>query len=167
MRDGAWPSLELQRLEKGLDDLVALVSRREPELGDETNAALARFLVVRICGYIEQVSEECCRAYLTSKSHPRVASFGQSWFGRGRNPTPDSLVQLVNRFDGEWAESLQNLLDKDDELYKRELAFLVDRRNRIAHGLSEGVGTRKALDLVEVGKEIGQWFITTFDPKGQ
>lgn len=74
-------------------------------------------------------------------------------------------MQLVQRFDNHWAKDFEALLDKEDEFLRRELSYLVDRRNKIAHGLSEGVGVRKALDLVPVGQEIGNWFIVTFDPQ--
>lgn len=155
----------MQNLRRSLGALEALVQGSNAGRGDDVDAALARFLVVRTCGYIEQVVEECCRAYLRSKSDARSASFGASWFGRGRNPSKDSLVSLVRRFDGAWGNSLETLLNDNDELLGRELAFLVDRRNKIAHGLSEGIGVRKALDLVAPAKEIADWFIATFDPR--
>jgi hypothetical protein len=41
---------------------------------------------------------------------------------------------------------------------------LVDRRNQIAHGLSEGVGIRKALDLKITACEVADWFILRFNP---
>lgn len=164
MWTGAWPSLEIQRHRTSLAELASTVRDRKPEVADEVEAALARFLVVRTCGYVEQVSEECCRTYIACKSAPAITSFAQSFLGRGTNPTPEALEKLVRRFNGEWAEQLDAFFDQDDGFLRRELSFLVNRRNRIAHGLSEAVGVRKALDLVEVGERVGNWFVVTFDP---
>lgn len=161
----AWPSLAIQNFQRRLDGLAQVVSHAEPERPDEVTQALSRFLVIRSCGYVEQVTEECIRSYLSSKSDPRSAAYGSSWLGRGANPTPGSLVALVGRFDGSWADELQALLDSDDEKLKRELSFLVDRRNKIAHGLPEGLGTSKALDLKQTAADVGDWFIKQFDPR--
>ncbi len=161
----AWPSIELTNLERSLTRLVEVANDSTPERGDEVNGAIARFLVIRTCGYVEQVVEICCKSYIESKTDPRTRSFGLSWFGRGNNPTPARLVELVHRFDIEWSAQLEDLLKQEDELLWRELTFLVSRRNRIAHGLSEGVGTRKALDLVEHARRVSDWFIATFDPR--
>lgn len=159
----AWPTLQIDQLNRSLADLETLVRSSEPF--DPASVQLSKFLVVRTCGYLEQVVEICCQSYLKSKSDPRSSSFGSSWFGRGTNPWPDALVTLVGRFDQEWADQLSCLMDQDDELLKRELAYLVDRRNKISHGLSEGVGMRKALDLVPRARVVSGWFVDKFDPR--
>jgi hypothetical protein len=161
----AWPSLEIVNLKNSLKALEKLVNDTSPSRGDDVDSALARFLVVRTCGYVEQVVEICCKSYLRSKSDPRSSSYGTSWLGRGRNPSTEALVSLVRRFDGIWAEKLALLLNEDDERLGRELDFLVDRRNKIAHGLNEGIGVRKALDLVEPALTVADWFIQTMDPR--
>lgn len=159
----SWPSHALISLSNSLGSLEALVQSQDPS--ESVSAELSRFLVVRTCGFIEQSVEESCRSYLKSKSDPRSAAFGESWFGRGANPRPDSLVALVQRFDSEWAKELETLLNGHDELLRRELEFLVDKRNRISHGLNQGVGQRKALDLVPRAREVVKWFVDRFDPR--
>lgn len=165
MWTSAWPSLEIVNLKSSLKALEKLVNDTSPSRGDDVDSALARFLVVRTCGYVEQVVEICCKSYLKSKSDLRSSSFGASWLGRGRNPSTESLVALVRRFDGIWAEELDLVLSEDDERLGRELDFLVDRRNKIVHGLNEGIGVRKALNLVEPALTVAEWFIEKFDPR--
>lgn len=165
MWSSAWPSLEITNLKNSLKELEKLVGDTSASRGDDVDAALARFLVVRTCGYLEQVVEICCRSYLKSKAHPRCSSFGASWLGRGRSPSPESLINLVQKFDGSWAKELELLMREDDEKLKRELDFLVDRRNKIAHGVSEGITIRKSLSLVEPATAVAGWFIKTLDPK--
>lgn len=163
MWSGSWPSQTLIGLRNSLEALEVLVQRQDPS--EPASAELSRFLVVRTCGFVEQSVEESCRSYLKSKADPRSAAFGESWFGRGANPKPESLVALVQRFDSEWADELDALLNAQDELLKRELEFLVDKRNRISHGLNQGVGQRKALDLAPRAREVVEWFVGRFDPR--
>jgi hypothetical protein len=57
------------------------------------------------------------------------------------------------------------LFEDNDQELKRELGLLLDRRNAIAHGLNEGLGARKALDLVTYARLVTDWFIVRFDPR--
>jgi hypothetical protein len=162
---GAWPTLDLVQLRDSLDGLIKLVDQPARSQPDEVSRAISRFLVVRSSGYLEQASEECCRIYVDSHAPAQVSAYGSSWLGKGSSPTPDHLVRLVRRFDRTWADALEAFLRADDELLWRELSLLVDRRNLIAHGLSEGVTQRKALDLAGHAKVTADWFITRFDPR--
>jgi hypothetical protein len=81
------------------------------------------------------------------------------------NPSPERLIELVRRFDGSWSTELQERLELEDQRIARELKFLVDRRNKIAHGLSEGLGARKALDLAKIAREVADWFVLRLDPR--
>ncbi len=159
----SWPPLSMVDLRNSLKAMEALVQQQNPS--DEISAELSRFLVVRTCGYLEQVVELCCKNYLKSKSDPRSAAFGESWLGRGSNPKPSKLVELVKRFDTEWGEELHGLFAQNDELLRRELEFLVDKRNRISHGLNQGIGMTKALSLVPHAITVSDWFIIKFDPR--
>ncbi len=83
---------------------------------------------------------------------------------RDREPNLRELTDLVGRFDAIWREEFEELLSDDDERLKRELAFMGDRRNRIARGLNEGITRDKALMLKEVAAEVADWFILRFNP---
>ena len=159
----SWPSLPMVNLRRSLTAMETLVMEQDPS--NEISAELSRFLVVRTCGYLEQIVELSCRNYLKSKSDPRSAAFGESWLGRGSNPKPSTLVELVTRFDASWALELHDLFAQNDELLKRELEFLVDKRNRISHGLNQGVGMSKALNLVPHAITVSDWFVMRFDPR--
>lgn len=160
-----WPTREIVIIQQSLTTLEKVVQDLPHSTSDAINGSLARFLVVRICGTIEQIIEQCCKSYLLSKSDFRSSSFGHSFFGRGANPKPTALITLVRKFDPLWAEELEQLFLDDDELLHREIEFLVDRRNKIAHGLNEGIGVRKALDLVRPAEILTNWFIERFDPR--
>jgi len=125
---------------------------------------LARFLVIRSSGYLEQTVFEVARGYVNGKSGGLVRSFAHSWLEKTRNPTADNLRQLVGRFDQSLREEFDDLMSDDDERLSRELAFLIDRRNQIAHGLSEGINRGKALALKEVATDLADWFILKYNP---
>jgi hypothetical protein len=100
-----------------------------------------------------------------SKSFGRVKDFSQSWLRRFDNPTPDRLLELVGRFDSSLRGELESLFDENDSELRREISLLIDKRNAIAHGESEGIGSRKALDLLNYSKTLTDWFIRNFDPR--
>jgi RiboL-PSP-HEPN len=161
----AWPSLRLNNLERSLSKIAALIEHPSTDEPDEVTRALSRFLVIRICGHLERTVQECCRAYVENKSFGRVKDFSHSWLRRFDNPTPDRLLELVGRFDSSLRGALESLFDENDGELRREIGLLIEKRNAIAHGESEGIGSRKALDLLNYSKTLTDWFIRNFDPR--
>lgn len=161
----AWPSLRLSNLERSLSRVAVLVATPSPGEPDEVTRALSRFLVIRTCGHLERTVQECCRVYVENKSFGRVNQFSQSWLKRLDNPTPDRLLELVGRFDSALRGELESLFDENDGELRREISLLIEKRNLIAHGESEGIGSRKALDLLNYSRTLTDWFIRNFDPR--
>lgn len=160
-----WPPFQVTSLDNSLGDLSNLVDALAKQRDrNEELAWLARLLVVRSTGYIEQSVQEISRAFVARKSGGLVRAFAHSWLERSRNPTPDALQELLGRFDSQLAEEFTQFMDDDDQKLRRELSFMVDRRNRIAHGLNEGIGHQKALMLVGVARETTDWFILRLNP---
>src|SRR5665213_1902078 len=143
-----WPPWEVTSLRQKLDGLADVVA--DPAVHGVPHEALdwlARFLVVRSCGYLEQTVSEVARGYLRERSGGPARAFASSWLERVPNPTPEALTALTGRFDSVWSVDLDDFLAAEDQRLSREISFLVDRRNRIAHGLNEGIGSQKALAL--------------------
>ncbi|MGB2756601.1 MAG: HEPN domain-containing protein [Acidimicrobiia bacterium] len=149
---------------KRLSEVEGLVENAARGESDQASQALTGFLVIRSCGYLEKVVESCVLEYVESMSAPAVLNFVMGAFGRGANPQPDRLIALVKRFDARWASELNQLFAADDGQLKREVAFLVSCRNKIAHGESESVAHLKALKLSKFAQKVANWFIDTFDP---
>ncbi len=160
-----WPPVAVTSIRDWLEELDTLLQdqARDPD-ADSTAQWLARLLVVRSCGYLEQTVLEVAKAFIVDSSGGLVRSFAQSHVPEGRNPSPDFLLDWVGRFDAQLREDLDEVLEADDQRLRRELSFLVDRRNRIAHGLNEGITSRKALDLKVIACEAADWFILRFNP---
>lgn len=162
MPPAVWPALQLSQLRQSLREVETLVARPPGGLPDDVMRALTRFLVVRSCGYLEQVVEECFKAYVTAHSDVRVRSFVTTSWRRGTNPTPGTLTELLARLDPAWSDQLGDLLGANDERLHRSLKNLVATRNKVAHGSSEQVRVRTALDFASDAVEVADWFTTRF-----
>lgn len=158
-----WPPWNVTSLERQLDSLAAAV-RTPGDRPDEEQIWLTRFLVVRACGYLEQAVHEVVIGHLRSRSAGMIRSFSVSWMSRSRNPSPENLLEVVGRFDTSMQHELEQKLNADDGMVRRELSLLVHRRHHIAHGENEGLGSRKALDLVDLAKDLADWFILALRP---
>lgn len=157
----SWPPYVVERLRDALEELGTTVK----EASDlEVLPWLTRILVVRSCGYVEQTAKEVFLGYINERAGGFVKSFGQSWLDKSRNPSPDSLLAMIGRFDHKLEIEFGEFLDADDQRLRRELSYLVDRRNHIAHGLSEGVNRNKALTMKEVSLEVAEWLVLKFNP---
>lgn len=163
MATKSWPPWAVSSLEKSLDRLAEAVRSGDSRDVDE-QIWLTRFLVVRACGYLEQVVQEVVTGYIHGRVGGTVKSFSLSWMSKSRNPSSENLLDIVGRFDGGWRDELQEMLDANDGRLSQELSVLVSRRHQIAHGLNEGLTSRKAIDLVVVSKQLADWFIRQFDP---
>lgn len=144
----SWPSLkilssrnQLEKLRKTLEDY--------PTDDIEVEAALCRFLVLRSCGHVELCLEQGVVDFLEKTAPPHVHGYIRSGMFKGRNPWPNRIEELLGAFFDDWGRQIKEFLDADDELLNRELKFLIQKRNSIAHGQSEGVARRKALDLCD------------------
>lgn len=158
-----WPPWAVTSLEKQLDALADAV-RVDKDRDIEEQIWLTRFLVIRTCGYLEQVVQETVTGYLHERAGGTIKSFSLSWMSKSRNPSPDNLLDIVGKFDSSWRVELQNLLDANGKHLNNELHVLVQRRHQIAHGLNEGLNSRKALELVAIAKIFADWFIRQFNP---
>jgi RiboL-PSP-HEPN len=158
-----WPPARIRRLEAQLDRLVNAVSDGTAREVDD-QIWLTRFLVVRSCGYLEQVVHETVVTHLQAGSYGTAQSFVMSWLDRSRNPSVDNLLRMIGRLDGGMQEELDQLLMADDGRLTSQIASLVGRRNQIVHGENEGMGSQAALELTRSAKIVANWFIRRLDP---
>jgi len=159
-----WPPWEVTSLERRLDELRDAVAERPKTRSDDEQIWLTRFLVLRACGYLEQAVHETLRGYLNQKSSGMVRAFTLSWIERSRNPTPANLLGMVGRLDANLLQQLTDFLEGDEKRIENELHLLIGRRHQIAHGLNEGLGSKKALEMVDTTKEVAAWFIRALNP---
>jgi hypothetical protein len=157
----SWPPYAVNRLRDALKELGDVVTVTNDV---DTLPWLTRMLVVRSSGYVEQTCREVFWGYIDSRAGGLVKAFGHSWIEKSRNPSPDSLLSMIGRFDLNLKDEFNELLEMDDQRLRRELGVLVARRNHIAHGLSEGINREKALILKDIAIEVSDWLVLKFNP---
>ena len=161
----SWPTQEMDTSRKRLMGLRKLLDELPRDCAEDVGAELSRFLVIRSVGYIEHTFDNCVASFAESKSHPTVANFVRESLFKGRNPSPEKMVSRLQILDTNWESKLQNYLDADDKRVHRELTYMVDRRNKIAHGINETVNRRKSLDLADIALDLGEFLIKLIDPR--
>jgi hypothetical protein len=162
-RTQRWPPVSLGLLEKQLDQLVEAVKTPGDRSVDE-QVWLTRFLVIRTCGYLEQVVHTTVTDHLWNTCGGTARSFALSWMNKSRNPSLDNLYRIIGRLDDKMLDELETLLESDNGALKEQISSLVGRRNGIAHGLNDGLSSRKALEMVEDAKQVASWFILNLEP---
>lgn len=159
-----WPPWEVTSSRSNLLQLREVVTDTNKELPPEAVGWLARLLVLRSCGHLEQTVMQCARGYVQGKSGGPVKSFSLTWLAKSRNPSFSSLKELAERFDPHWGEDLESFLDENGEALRTQLSNLVAFRNKIAHGENQGVNREKAMALSIAAEEIADWWIRTLNP---
>ena len=159
-----WPGWELQDSRAELCKLRDTLDNLPPEISSDIETYLSRFLVIRSCGHIEYSLDKATSLLVHEKASPDVHNYVETGLFKGRSPRPGRLVESVTRFSRQWGIHLEEKLDADDGLLRRELEFLVDRRNKIAHGQSESIGRRKALSLCDYALVVANEILDLMNP---
>jgi hypothetical protein len=126
---------------------------KDNSLTDETKAYLVRLGTVLICGHVERAIEIIVTTRLTKRAHPRVLSFIQSHFKRGRNMDCDAIAQLLNRFDPKWYRDFINFVEKNADV-KEGISSCYSVRNSVAHGGNGSLGISRLVELLELSTKL-------------
>lgn len=159
-----WPPPDLLYLEKSLDELADSVRERPDYRSVDEQVWLVRFLVVRSCGYLEQVLHRCAMGHLQELSYGTARSYSLSWLGRSINPSVENIRTTLGRFDAGFVEEFESMLTEGSGELSNDLGALITKRHAIAHGESDGLGDRRALDLYEMSKKLADWMIRRLCP---
>jgi RiboL-PSP-HEPN len=130
-----------------------IASLADKSLPEETKAYLIRFGTVLICGYVERAIEIIVLTRLTKKAHPRVLSFVQSHFKRGRNMDCEAIGQLLNRFDASWYRAFLSFVDANADV-KEGISSCYSVRNSVAHGGTGSLGANRLNELLELSSRL-------------
>lgn len=118
---------ESARYKNRLDALFEKVK----ELQDvELQSEWAKYLCVRVSGYLEVSIRTVYTEYARNKSHKNVAKFVSSRLSGFQNPNMDIIFQRAGAFNSDWRKELESI----DEELKSSVNSIVTLRNKIAHG---------------------------------
>ena len=113
-------------------------------IGDVSDLELqnhwARYLCVRVSGFIETSVRSILIDYAINSSAPDVANFVRHRLESGRggfqNPNMGNIIDLLKSFNSEWARLVESVAT--DEM-KQAINSIVADRNSIAHGGDQGI----------------------------
>lgn len=151
---------EIARLRKDLDALVTRANAADA--GSEEEADLNRYACVRLSGFLERSIASCMRALVERESFARGQTFALSWTERSPNPRADEILKLVRRFDGGWADELEQYLAEDER--GSRVNSLLGIRNDVAHGRNQGVSRIRLLEYHNLVSDLVEWLLHRFDP---
>lgn len=123
------------------DRLARLIRLAEgPDLGEEVQAQLARYICVLLSGYLEESLRQILGDYANRCCSKRVAHFVQTELRDFQNPKADKVVLLLRKFDGTWADDLEKSIEGK---IKDAVDSIVANRHLIAHGRDVGLSLGK------------------------
>ena len=133
------------------------------EQPDAVSRALSRYLTVRSVGYLEAVRDDLADLYAAATGNARLHRRITHHLRTGLGVRPDQLLTFVGSFEGQWRDSLESLLDADDQVLRNQLGAMVAARKKIAHGDGEQVTAGRALGWADAAMSIGRHLSTLFD----
>ena len=113
---------------KIISDFSLAEKIEDPEL----QAKMAKFLCVRVSGYIEVFIKERITNFIEDrKSHKVIKSYIQAAVKNITNLNNKKMVELLKSFSSDWAEHYENNVTEE---MKSSLGSVYSLRNNIAHG---------------------------------
>lgn len=125
---------------------------------DAVKAHLYKFGTVLVCGYIERAMEIIIMERLSYRAQPRILSFIQSLFKRGRNMDTKGIGELLRRFDNEWYRAFDRLIQADSSTHDG-VSSCYDIRNTIAHGGTATVSLNRLNELLAAAKQLVDYVV--------
>jgi hypothetical protein len=117
--------------QRQLDDLFEKVAILEAD--PEMQSHWARYLCVRVSGFLEIAISTIYKNYAKEKASPFVVNYVEKQLSNFQNPKMEKILNLTRSFNPEWADLIELELKNNGEL-KDSIDSIVDLRNKISHG---------------------------------
>jgi hypothetical protein len=111
----------------------------------ELQSEWAKYLCIRVSGYLELSIRTIYTEYAHKKAHKNVANFVSSRLGGFQNPNMELIFQRSGAFNSNWRKELESI---DDEL-QESVNSIVNLRNAIAHGNDVGLTYKRIKEHYE------------------
>lgn len=125
---------EVVRYKTRLDNLFKKVKALADDM--ELQSHLAKYLCVRVSGFLEVAVRAIYSQYAQGKATPNVANYVTRRLGGFQNPNMTKIINLTNSFNLEWGDSLR---EKTEGEVKNAIDSICANRNLIAHGRDSGI----------------------------
>lgn len=150
---------EILRYKRQLDDLFDKVSTLDSD--PEMQSHWARYLCVRVSGFLEVAVSKTYKKYAKDKASPFVSNYVEKQLSSFQNPKMEKILNITKSFNPEWAKEIELELVNNSEL-KDSIDSIVDLRNKISHGDNSNSSLtytkiknyyRNALKLIQILEE--------------
>jgi hypothetical protein len=119
------------RAHQSISKVNTVFKRASAQVDLEVQSDYAKYLVIRICGLVEQVVLEVVQTHTSSRSTPQISNHVAWRMGMFQNPNIEKLLQLAGSFDKSWRAQLDTEFTEPERV---ALGSITTQRNRIAHG---------------------------------
>lgn len=119
------------RAHQSISKVNSIFGRASSQADLEVQSDYAKYLVIRICGLVEQVVLEVIQSHASSRSSPGITGHVVWRMGMFQNPNIEKLLQLAGSFDKNWRSRLDAEFTEPERV---ALGSITAQRNRIAHG---------------------------------
>ncbi|MBF2077416.1 MAG: hypothetical protein IGR76_02560 [Synechococcales cyanobacterium T60_A2020_003] len=125
---------EVVHYKQQLDDLFKKISSLPEDT--EMLSHWARYLCIRVSGFLEVSVRSIYSQYSKDKAAPYVASYIEKQLSGFQNPNMEKILNVTRAFNPEWADRLESIVEGE---IKDAVVSVVAIRNKIAHGDSVGI----------------------------
>jgi len=155
----------IRQREIDLKEVQDCVRNLDVDQPDAVSRALARYLTVRGVGYLEAIRDDLADHYASVTGHHRLHRRIVHNLRIGLGVAPEQLLTFVGSFDKAWRDSLEDVLNADDQTLRNQLGAMVAARKKVAHGDGDQVTTGRALSWSDAALTIGRHLSSLFDPQ--
>ena len=127
-------NIEVVRYKTRLDNLFKKVRVLSEDF--ELQSHWAKYLCVRVSGFLEVAVHEIYSQYAQDKAAQNVANYVTRNLNRFQNPNMTKIISLTNSFNKEWGVSLK---EQTEGQLKDAIDSICNDRNRTAHGRDSGI----------------------------
>ena len=125
-------------------DRIKKILKTIEENRDNTDiqSHLSNYLCILLSGYLEVSCRAIFNKYTKNKSNPNISEYVSNNLEGFQNPNFEKIRQLVNSFDFNWIEDLEN----NSIDFKDAVDSVVDNRHRLAHGKDSNISFNRVQD---------------------
>lgn len=114
---------------------------------------LTKYSLIKACGTIELCFKTLVSECVTSKDNARVSKYlDETFLSRGINPKIGAMANYLRKFDDAWAKEFEAKVQAKDSRIITSVKYLVDERNKHAHGKDTRIGLQEVKECFAHGR---------------
>ena len=142
---------ELKRQLQALNDLLDKTS--DASSGSiELQAHWARYICVRVSGFLEIAIKEIYSDLIKKSSSPKISNYACNMITQVRNPNSQKFIEIAGMFEPTWREELEKYMSDNGRL--EAINSIISNRHLIVHGKDSGITLARLKDYLMKSIEV-------------